>query len=212
MIHVNIITTGIQNLMLNYNNIQIQLRELRENLKQKNLFFKNEDKNFNFFNNEIIAYNNKLNEIKIKNEGLIKYKNNIIHEIHNSKKNYIKNVEIKIKNIFQNIKNLFPIKIKKKFNMQITSILLLKTIEELLNNLINYKNYQIINNQKNYSIIKSEIDKKNKLKLYKELKEKNEQKLIEKYKKVFENQTKIIIKPRKKIQIIFNSNNNLKNK
>ena len=107
---------------------------------------------------------------------------------------------------------MFPIKIKKKFNMQITSILLLKTIEELLNNLINYKNYQIINNQKNYSIIKSEIDKKNKLKLYKELKEKNEQKLIEKYKKVFENQTKIIIKPRKKVQIIFNSNNNLKNK
>ena len=212
MIHVNIITSGIQNLMLNYNNIQIQLRELRENLKQKNLFFKNEDKNKKVFNNEIIVYNNKLNEIKIKNEGLIKYKNNIIHEIHNSKKNYIKNVEIKIKNIFQNIKNLFPIKIKKKFNTQITSILLLKTIEELLNNLINYKNYQILNNQKNYSIIKSEIDKKNKLKLYKELKEKNERKLIEKYKKVFENQTKIIIKPRKKIQIIFNSNNNLKNK
>ena len=206
MIHVNKITSGIQKLMIIYNNKQIQLRELREILKQKNSFFKNEEDINKFYNNEIKVYTNKLNEIKIKNDGLIKYKNNIINEINNSKINNIQNVEIKIKNIFQNLKLLFPIKIKKKFNVPITSILLLKHIEELINNLINYKNYQIIHNNYNYSIIKAEIDKKNKIKLYKELKEKNEKQLIEKYKKVLENQNKIIIKPRKKVQLIYNFN------
>ena len=204
MIHLNKITSGIQNLMLIYNNKQIQLRELRENFKQKNSFFKNEEDINKFYNNEINASTNKLNEMKIKNDGLIKYKHSILNEINHSKINNIQNVEIKIKNIFQNLKSLFPIKIKKKFNVPITSILLLKHIEELLNNLLNYKNHQIINNNHNYSIIKAEIDKKNKIKLYKELKEKNDKKLIEKYKKVFENQNKIIIKPRKKVQIIYN--------
>ena len=157
----------------------------------------------NYFNEELSMVLKKLGEVKYKNEYL---KNYLLNIPNNSKINSIDLIDKKVKDIHKGIneKEEFVKKHFKKYGEKINTLSRLLDIEDKINFLIDFNNVQKEKNFVNYMRVKKNIELILKEKANELAKLKKEDELKKKQKKVEEKNSKLIIKPNKKVPEIFN--------
>ena len=86
-----------------------------------------------------------------------------------------------------------------KFNEKLTTLNRLAEIENKVNELLSFKNYQEKNNFEKYNIIKKNLDVQNRIKANEFAKIKAKEEFQEKLRKIIEKSNKYIFKPFKKV-------------
>ena len=164
-----------------------------------------EDELDKYFNDELNKVLKKLGEVKYKNEYL---KNYLLNIPNNSKDNSIDLIDKKVKEIHKGISNReeFLKKPIKNYGEKINTLSRLLDIEDKINFLIDFNNEKKKKNYVNYMKVKRNLeiilkDKANEL-----AKLKKEDEIKKKQKKVEEKNSKLIIKPNKKVPEFFNFN------
>ena len=194
---LDIISYNIKNSLMIYNEKQYELTILRENLKEKKDLIEKDEELEKFFNEEMNVTYNKLKEEKLRNEYLKNYLKNL-PKINNEKQ--LNLVDLKIVEIYNEInkKDEFKKKIY-KFNEKLTTLNRLAEIENKVNELLSFKNYQEKNNFEKYNIIKKNLDVQNRIKANEFAKIKAKEEFQEKLRKIIEKSNKYIFKPFKKV-------------
>ena len=194
---LDIISYNIKNSLMIYNEKQYELTILRENLKEKKDLIEKDEELEKFFNEEMNMTYNKLKEEKLRNEYLKNYLKNL-PKINNEKQ--LNLVDLKIVEIYNEInkKDEFKKKIY-KFNEKLTTLNRLAEIENKVNELLSFKNYQEKHNFEKYNIIKKNLDVQNRIKANEFAKIKAKEEFQEKLRKIIEKSNKYIFKPFKKV-------------
>ena len=202
---LDLISYRIQKSLILYNEKQKELTILRNEFKRKMEELEKEDELDKYFNEELNMVLKKLGEVKYKNEYLNNYLLNIPN---NSKDNSIDLIDKKVKEIHKGISNReeFLKRPIKNYGEKINTLSRLLDIEDKINFLIDFNNEQKKKNYVNYMKVKRNLeiilkDKANEL-----AKLKKEDELKKKQKKVEEKNSKLIIKPNKKVPEFFNFN------
>ena len=160
-----------------------------------------------YFEEEIKLAERKLSEVKLRNE----YLNNYLKMIPKNKlESSIKEVRKKIKEIHKEINKREEFEKEKIFriNNAENSLTRLLDIENKINFLIQYKQYQIKNNTNNYYSVKKMIDLENRMKGYELAKIKRNNEFLEKQQKIYNKNNKILFKPLRKVVEILNFHKN----
>ena len=196
---LDIISYNIKNSLMIYNEKQDELTLLRENLKEKQQLIENDELLEKFFNEEMTVTVNKLKEVKLRNEYLIQYLNNLPKSDNDINLNL---VDLKVIEIYNKInkKEEFK-KITRNFNDKINTLSRLLEIENKINDLIHFKHYQEKNNYDKYSIVKKNIDFQNRIKANKLAQLKSNKAFQEKLKKIIEKTGKYIYQPYRKVNV-----------
>ena len=202
---LDLISHRIQKSLIIYNEKQKELTILRNELKKKMEDLEKEEELDNYFNEELSMVLKKLGEVKYKNEYL---KNYLLNIPNNSKINSIDLIDKKVKDIHKGIneKEEFVKKHFKKYGEKINTLSRLLDIEDKINFLIDFNNVQKEKNFVNYMRVKKNIELILKEKANELAKLKKEDELKKKQKKVEEKNSKLIIKPNKKVPEFFNFN------
>ena len=200
---LDLISHRIQKSLIIYNEKQKELTILRNELKKKMEDLEKEEELDNYFNEELSMVLKKLGEVKYKNEYL---KNYLLNIPNNSKINSIDLIDKKVKDIHKGIneKEEFVKKHFKKYGEKINTLSRLLDIEDKIKFLIDFNNVQKEKNFVNYMRVKKNIELILKEKANELAKLKKEDELKKKQKKVEEKNSKLIIKPNKKVPEIFN--------
>ncbi len=204
---LTIISTRIQHSLILYNEKEKEVTNLRNDLRKKIEEIEKEDELTKFFNDESTIVQKKLAEVKYRNEYL---------------KNFLKNIpqateenpllDKKIREVHKSIseKEEFVKRPRKSYRDKVTNLTRMHDIEDKINFLIYFKNYQKEYNYSNYIIVQKEIEARNKEKACQLAILKKEKEIKEKQRKVEEKNNRIIIKPIKKVPEIFKLKNNPK--
>ena len=184
-----------------YNEKQDELTLLRENLKEKQQLIQKDEELEKFFNEEMSVTVNKLKEVKLRNEYLIQYLNNLPKSDNDINLNL---VDLKVIEIYNKInkKDEFKKKIH-HFNEKVNTLSRLLEIENKINDLIHFKIDQEKNNYDKYCIIKRNIDYQNRIKANKLAKLKSNKDFQEKLRKIIEKNGKYIYQPYRKVNELF---------
>ena len=203
-------TNKIQFSLVDYNEISKEIQMMRNQLYQDTIKMKNIEKYKNFIKEEIIIYNKNLDNLRTLNNNL----NNYIQYLLN----------IKILNLNKGKVNLKINKIIKTINESKDEILLdylsnsqggttlqnLSYIEKALIFLLKYKEIQKNNNNMKYLSIQSKIEDKNRIKYSKFKQDKIQKKYHSLINKVINKNKKIIFVSRRKVNMGFNPELNIK--
>ena len=208
---LNKIESNIQICLIEFNQTQNELIKMRDIYKEKVELITKDFEIDMFYKNELNKYYEKLNEVKIRNDYLKNYIQNIKFEKNKNKKVDLDLVDDKIFEMYIKINEKFPISSKRNFNETMNSISYLQDIERLINQLIKYKREQMIYNNEAYLEIKKNIEKENRIKKIKELKEKAKKDFNKKIERVLAKSNKITIKHKKKVDRFY-INTSKKNK
>jgi hypothetical protein len=202
---LDLISYRIQKSLILYNEKQKELTILRNEFKRKMEELEKEDELDKYFNEELNMVLKKLGEVKYKNEYLNNYLLNIPN---NSKDNSIDLIDKKVKEIHKGISNReeFLKKPIKNYGEKINTLSRLLDIEDKINFLIDFNNEQKKKNYVNYMKVKRNLELILKDKANELAKLKKEDELKKKQKKVEEKNSKLIIKPNKKVPEFFNFN------
>ena len=196
---LDIISYNIKNSLMIYNEKQDELTLLRENLKEKQQLIQKDEELEKFFNEEMSVTVNKLKEVKLRNEYLKEYLNNLPRDNNDNNLNL---VDLKVIEIYNKInkKEEFK-KITRNFNDKINTLSRLLEIENKINDLIHFKHYQEKNNYDKYSIVKKNIDFQNRIKANKLAQLKSNKAFQEKLRKIIEKTGKYIYQPYRKVNV-----------
>ena len=202
---LDLISYRIQKSLILYNEKQKELTILRNEFKRKMEELEKEDELDKYFNEELNIVLKKLGEVKYKNEYL---KNYLLNIPNNSKDNSIDLIDKKVKEIHKGISNReeFLKKPIKNYGEKINTLSRLLDIEDKINFLIDFNNEQKKKNYVNYMKVKRNLEIILKDKANESAKLKKEDELKKKQKKVEEKNSKLIIKPNKKVPEFFNFN------
>ena len=202
---LDLISYRIQKSLILYNEKQKELTILRNEFKRKMEELEKEDELDKYFNEELSMVLKKLGEVKYKNEYL---KNYLLNIPNNSKDNSIDLIDKKVKEIHKGISNReeFLKKPIKNYGEKINTLSRLLDIEDKINFLIDFNNEQKKKNYVNYMKVKRNLELILKDKANELAKLKKEDELKKKQKKVEEKNSKLIIKPNKKVPEFFNFN------
>ena len=194
---LDLISFNIKNSLIIYNEKQNELTSLRENLKEKKELIEKEEELEKFFEEELNVTENKLKEVKLRNEYLQKYLYNLPKV---NKKNNFNLVDLKVFEIYNEINNKEEFKEKiYKYNEKINTLSRLLEIENKINDLIYFKRKQERYNYDKFIFVKKNIDISNRKKANKIAKIKAKEEFQEKLKKIIEKNDKYIYRPYKKI-------------
>ena len=194
---LDLISFNIKNSLIIYNEKQNELTSLRENLKEKKELIEKEEELEKFFEEELNVTENKLKEVKLRNEYLQKYLYNLPKV---NKKNNFNLVDLKVFEIYNEINNQEEFKEKiYKYNEKINTLSRLLEIENKINDLIYFKRKQERYNYDKFIFVKKNIDISNRKKANKIAKIKAKEEFQEKLKKIIEKNDKYIYRPYKKI-------------
>ena len=194
---LDLISFNIKNSLIIYNEKQNELTSLRENLKEKKELIEKEEELEKFFEEELNVTENKLKEVKLRNEYLQKYLYNLPKV---NKKNNFNLVDLKVFEIYNEINNQEEFKEKiYKYNEKINTLSRLLEIENKINDLIYFKRKQERYNYDKFIFVKKNIDISNRKKANKIAKIKAKEEFQEKLKKIIEKNDKYIYQPYKKI-------------
>ena len=198
---LDIISFNIKNSLMIYNEKQDELTLLRENLKEKQQLIQKDEELEKFFNEEMSVTVNKLKEVKLRNEYLKEYLNNLPRDNNDNNLNL---VDLKVIEIYNKInkKEEFKKKIH-HFNEKVNTLSRLLEIENKINDLIHFKIDQEKNNYDKYCIVKKNIDYQNRIKANKLAKLKSNKDFQEKLRKIIEKSGKYIYQPYRKVNELF---------
>ena len=200
---LDIISLQIQKSIIEYNEKNNELLNLREIFNQKKEEISKEEQLKNFFEEEISVAKAKLSEVKLRNDYLQNYLK-IIPK--NTKTNTITLIDNKVKEIHKEIFKREQLKKIQMFKIDEndTTLSRLLDIENIINNLIQFEKEQKENNNENLNIVKKMIEINNRIKINNLAKLKRLNEIKEKEEKIIQKNNKIIFKPIKKIGIKFN--------
>jgi len=211
---LNKIENNIQNNLVLLNKSENELNDLRKEYKEKIDLLNIDNQKENNINKEIKINFDKLNQLKFRN----KYLRNYIFQIKRKIKNEIKNknlhlVEKKIIEMYFQINNIYPIEIEKNYKEEEISIKkYFEKIEILFTQLLIFKINEEKKDKKKFLIIQKKVERLNRQKMIENIKLNGKKEIREKIKKVLEKANKLIYKPYKKVQplynVIFKRNNN----
>jgi hypothetical protein len=204
---LDIISYKIQESIIEYNKKNNELLNIRDDFYIKKEEIEKEEEMNTYFEEEIKLAERKLSEVKLRNE----YLNNYLKMIPKNKlESSIKEVRKKIKEIHKEINKREEFEKEKIFriNNAENSLTRLLDIENKINFLIQYKQYQIKNNTNNYYSVKKMIDLENRMKGYELAKIKRNNEFLEKQQKIYNKNNKILFKPLRKVVEILNFHKN----
>jgi len=195
---LDVISLKIQKSIIEYNEKNNELLNLREIFNAKKEEIIKEDELNNFFEEEISIAKAKLNEVKLRNDYL---KNYLTIIPKNTKINTIKLVDMKIKELHKEISKRERFKQIQSFkvNEAETTLTRLLDIENMINYLIQFEKQQEDNNNENLNVVKKMIELNNRIKSNNLAKLKRLKAIKEKEEKINEKNKKIIFKPIKKV-------------
>ena len=195
---LDVISLKIQKSIIEYNEKNNELLNLREIFNAKKEEIIKEDELNNFFEEEISIAKAKLNEVKLRNDYL---KNYLTIIPKNTKINTIKLVDMKIKELHKEISKRERFKQIQSFkvNEAETTLTRLLDIENIINYLIQFEKQQEDNNNENLNVVKKMIELNNRIKSNNLAKLKRLKAIKEKEEKINEKNKKIIFKPIKKV-------------
>ena len=192
------ITHEIQNSIINYNEKNNILLNLRENFINKLKEIEKEETSSKYFEEEIQLAEKKLFELKIRNDYLKNYLKNIPKYINNNLDSLLYKKIKEIHNKINKREKFINNKIN-ELNENESTISRLLDIENKINFLIDFKRKQEENNHENYILLKKTIEINNKIKDYHLAKLKKLNEIKQKEKKIIDKNNKIIFKPIKKV-------------
>ena len=192
------ITHEIQNSIINYNEKNNILLNLRENFINKLKEIEKEETSSKYFEEEIQLAEKKLFELKIRNDYLKNYLKNIPKYTNNNLDSLLYKKIKEIHNKINKRKKFINNKIN-ELNENESTISRLLDIENKINFLIDFKRKQEENNHENYILLKKTIEINNKIKDYHLAKLKKLNEIKQKEKKIIDKNNKIIFKPIKKV-------------
>ncbi len=208
-IKLNKIENDIQNYLILYNQTQKDLDSIRNIFKEKVNLIEEENLKDKNYKEELKRNFDKLNELKFRNNHLNYYIKKMKKKINQKKnKDNFKLVEEKIIEVYNKINSVFPIPININNNEKITLKNYLEIIEITFNKLYLKKE----KNKKKFFIYIKKAEKLNKIKSIEILKEKERRESEEKFQKIINKSKKIIFKSFRKVPIVYNINNNKKQK
>ena len=190
------IESKIQLSLIEYNNTEQILNEVRNEYKGKMNLLLQDSEIDKFYKSELEKNYFKLKDVKTRNNYLMDFIKNIPQR---NKKNDISNVEQKIIDIYFEIYKIFPFQIKRKFNEKITILTYLNDIERLVNKLVKIQNDHIKENKKNYFEIQKKIQKQKRIDAINFVIDKQKIDLQNKIDKVLSKSIKLNIIPFKKV-------------
>ena len=205
---LNKIENNIQNNLVLLNKSENELNDLRKEYKEKIDLLNIDNQKENNINKEIKINFDKLNQLKFRN----KYLRNYIFQIKRKIKNEIKNknlhlVEKKIIEMYFQINNIYPIEIEKNYKEEEISIKkYFEKIEILFTQLLIFKINEEKKDKKKFLIIQKKVERLNRQKMIENIKLNGKKEIREKIKKVLEKANKLIYKPYKKVQPLYNVN------
>ena len=203
---LNKIENNIQNNLVLLNKSENELNDLRKEYKEKIDLLNIDNQKENNINKEIKINFDKLNQLKFRN----KYLRNYIFQIKRKIKNEIKNknlhlVEKKIIEMYFQINNIYPIEIEKNYKEEEISIKkYFEKIEILFTQLLIFKINEEKKDKKKFLIIQKKVERLNRQKMIENIKLNGKKEIREKIKKVLEKANKLIYKPYKKVQPLYN--------
>ena len=192
------ITHEIQNSIINYNEKNNILLNLRENFINKLKEIEKEETSSKYFEEEIQLAEKKLFELKIRNDYLKNYLKNIPKYTNNNLDSLLYKKIKEIHNKINKREKFINNKIN-ELNENESTISRLLDIENKINFLIDFKRKQEENNHENYILLKKTIEINNKIKDYHLAKLKKLNEIKQKEKKIIDKNNKIIFKPIKKV-------------
>ena len=192
------ITHEIQNSIINYNEKNNILLNLRENFINKLKEIEKEEISSKYFEEEIQLAEKKLFELKIRNDYLKNYLKNIPKYTNNNLDSLLYKKIKEIHNKINKREKFINNKIN-ELNENESTISRLLDIENKINFLIDFKRKQEENNHENYILLKKTIEINNKIKDYHLAKLKKLNEIKQKEKKIIDKNNKIIFKPIKKV-------------
>ena len=192
------ITHEIQNSIINYNEKNNILLNLRENFINKLKEIEKEETSSKYFEEEIQLADKKLFELKIRNDYLKNYLKNIPKYTNNNLDSLLYKKIKEIHNKINKREKFINNKIN-ELNENESTISRLLDIENKINFLIDFKRKQEENNHENYILLKKSIEINNKIKDYHLAKLKKLNEIKQKEKKIIDKNNKIIFKPIKKV-------------
>ena len=192
------ITHEIQNSIINYNEKNNILLNLRENFINKLKEIEKEETSSKYFEEEIQLAEKKLFELKIRNDYLKNYLKNIPKYTNNNLDSLLYKKIKEIHNKINKREKFINNKIN-ELNENESTISRLLDIENKINFLIDFKRKQEENNHENYILLKKTIEINNKIKDYHLAKLKQLNEIKQKEKKIIDKNNKIIFKPIKKV-------------
>ena len=199
--NLDIISTNIKNSLIEYNDLQNDINNLRDELNsiiKKN--FLSEEKNKKYIE-EFEINLRKIHEKEIEYKSLLNIKKNSL--LHSGEKLSFK-VEKKISEIYNYIKlktNLIPI--SKNDDEEINSMKRLKDIEFVFIFLLSFVQKLKKENNQDYFILQKEIDENHKIRNNEIQKELIKKEYEEKVKKVLLKNKKLIFKPLRKVPQVY---------
>ncbi len=195
---LDIISLKIQKSIVEYNEKNNELLNLREIFNEKKEEISKEEQLKNFFEEEISVAKAKLSEVKLRNDYLTNYLK-IIPK--NTKINTITLIDKKVKEIHKEISEKEKFKKTETFKIDEndTTLSRLLDIENIINTLIQFEKEQEKNNNENLNLLKKMIEINNRIKINKLAKIKRLNEIKEKEEKIIEKSNKIIFKPIKKV-------------
>ncbi len=205
---LNQIENNIENKLVLSNQSENELNMLRKEYKEKIDLFYIDNQIEKNINAEIKINFDKLIHLKFKN----KYLKNYLFQIKRKIKNEIKNknlklVETKISEIYYQINHIYPIEIEKNYKEEKISIKkYLEKIEILFNQLLIFRNNEEKKNKKTLLIIQKNIERLNRKKMIENIKLNGKREIREKINKVIEKANKLVFKPYKRVQPLYDIN------
>lgn len=198
--NLNKISTKVANLLNIYNEKQEELRIIRNELEAKKEEIKTKSKEQLFWEEEIAEKEKQLATVKLKNEELTKFHQNLPKESVVIYKSLYK----KIISIYNELNEEYPmISSKMTYNKKKTPLICVKELELTVNHLLTErKAFKAKNPQKFYEF-KKEIDKRNKMKQTQMLLMKEKERMKNKILQVIEKNNKITILPKHKVPMTF---------
>ena len=190
------IESKIQLSLIEYNNTEQLLTEVRNEYKEKMKLLLRDSEIDKFYKSEFEKNYFKLEDVKTRNNYLKNFIKNIPQT---NKKSDISNVKQKIMDIYFEIYKIFPINVQRRFNEKITILTYLNDIERLVNKLIKMENENLIKNKKDYLDIQKKLKRQKRIEAINFSKDKQKIDFQNKIEKVLSKSIKLNIIPFKKV-------------
>ena len=198
--NLNKISTKVANLLNKYNEKQEELRSLRNKLEEKKEEEKTKSKELLFWEEEIAEKEKQLRSVKLKNEELTQFHQNLPKGTVIS----YKVLFAKIISIYKKLNEEYPmISSKMAYNKKKTPLICLKELELTLNHLLTERKMFKEKNPQKYYESKKEIDKRNKMKQTQMLLMKEKERMRNKIIQIIEKNKKIALLPKHKVAATF---------